>query len=39
MDSALPIRPEGPAALAQLVASDQAQYQKIIRQHNISIDS
>jgi tripartite-type tricarboxylate transporter receptor subunit TctC len=37
-ESALPLRAEGPAALAQLVASDQAIYSKIIREHGITAD-
>lgn len=37
-ESALPVRAEGPAALAQLVASDQAMYSKIIREHNITAE-
>lgn len=37
-DAALPVRAEGPVALAELVAADQAQYQKIIRESNITAD-
>lgn len=37
-ESALPVRAEGPTALAQLVSADQAQYQKIIREHNITAE-
>lgn len=37
-DSALPVRAEGPAALAQLVAADQAVYSRIIREHNITAE-
>jgi tripartite-type tricarboxylate transporter receptor subunit TctC len=38
LDSALPIRAEGPKALAQLVASDQATYQRVIREHGITAE-
>jgi tripartite-type tricarboxylate transporter receptor subunit TctC len=37
-DSALPVRAEGPAALAQLVSADQAIYSRTIREHHITID-
>jgi tripartite-type tricarboxylate transporter receptor subunit TctC len=37
-ESALPVHAEGPAALAQRVASDQATYQRVIREHNITAD-
>jgi tripartite-type tricarboxylate transporter receptor subunit TctC len=35
---ALPVRADGPAALAQLVAADQALYQRIIRERNITAE-
>lgn len=38
LESGLPVRAEGPAALAQLVASDQAAYQRVIRERNITAD-
>lgn len=38
LESALPVRAEGPLALAQLVASDQAVYQRIIREKNITAE-
>lgn len=36
MDLALPLRTEGPEALARLVESDREQYGRIIREHNIT---
>lgn len=38
LESALPVRAEGPQALAQLVAADQAVYQRIIREKNITAE-
>lgn len=37
-DSALPIRAEGPAALASLVRADYENYGRIIREHKITAD-
>jgi tripartite-type tricarboxylate transporter receptor subunit TctC len=37
-EAALPVRAEGPTALAQLVAADQAVYQRIIREQNITAE-
>lgn len=36
VDLALPLRTEGPEALARLVQSDREQYGRIIREHNIT---
>lgn len=37
-DSALPVHAEGPEALAQRVAADQAVYRRVIREHHITAD-
>ena len=37
-EAALPVRAEGPIALAQLVAADQVVYQRIIREQNITAE-
>jgi tripartite-type tricarboxylate transporter receptor subunit TctC len=38
LDAALPLRAEGPAALARLVQADRELYGRIIREHQITAD-